>query len=69
VIEEAEAGIVRLIFALYLELGTVRDVEAELERRSIAIPGRTTRAGRIYGARSFSRGQLYKLLSQPDLLW
>jgi len=65
VIEEAEAGIVRLIFTLYLELGTVRDVEAELERRSIAIPGRTTRAGRIYGARSFSRGQLYKLLSNP----
>jgi len=65
VIEEAEAGIVRLIFALYLELGTVRDVEAELERRSIAIPGRTTKSGRVYGAKSFSRGQLYKLLSNP----
>ena len=65
VIEEAEAGIVRLIFALYLELGTVRDVEAELERRSVVIPGRTTKSGRIYGAKNFSRGQLYKLLSNP----
>ena len=65
VIEEAEAGIVRLIFTLYLELGTVRDVEAELERRSIIIPGRTTKSGRFYGAKSFSRGQIYKLLSNP----
>ena len=65
VIEEPEAEIVRLIYALYLERGTVRQVEAELNRRAIPMPGRTTKAGRIYGNRSFSRGQLYKLLSNP----
>jgi site-specific DNA recombinase len=65
VIAEAEAEIVRLIFALYLERGTVRDVDAELHRRAIAMPARTTKGGRTYGARGFSRGQLYKLLSNP----
>ncbi len=65
VIEEPEAEIVRLIFALYLDHGTVRQVEAELKHRAIPIPGRTTIAGRLYGNRSFSRGQLYKLLSNP----
>jgi len=65
VIEEHEAEIVRLIFALYLELGTVRQVETALENRMIAMPGRATKAGRIYGAKCFSRGQLYKMLSNP----
>ena len=65
VIEEPEAEIVRLIFALYLEHGAVRLVEAELNGRAIPMPGRTTKAGRIYGNRGFSRGQLYKLLSNP----
>ena len=65
VIEEAEASIVRAIFASYLELGTVRAVEAELTHRAFAMPGRTTQGGRLYGAKPFSRGQLYKLLSNP----
>ena len=65
VIEGPEAEIVRLIFALYLELGTVRKVAVELERRGQPIPARTTKAGRSYGAKSFSRGQLYKMLSNP----
>src|ERR671914_166322 len=65
VIDEAEAEVVRLIFALYLERGTVRDVEAELQRRAIARPARTTKGRRAYGAKGFSRGPLYKLLSNP----
>src|SRR5918999_5711061 len=54
VIDEGEAEIVRLIFALYLERGTVRDVEAELQRRAIAMSARTTKGGRSYGAKGFS---------------
>src|SRR5918999_563011 len=65
VIDEGEAEIVRLIFALYLERGAVRDVEAELQRQGIARPARTTKGGRAYGAKGFSRGPLYKLLSNP----
>jgi DNA invertase Pin-like site-specific DNA recombinase len=60
-----EASLVRTIFARYLELGTVRAVETELAARASAMPGRMTKAGRCYGARAFSRGQLYKLLSNP----
>ena len=62
---EVEASLVRTIFARYLELGTVRAVETELAARASAMPGRMTKAGRYYGARAFSRGQLYKLLSNP----
>ena len=65
IIEEVEASIVRTIFAHYLELGTVRAVETELACRPPAMPGRTTKAGRVYGARQFSRGQIYKLLAHP----
>jgi site-specific DNA recombinase len=65
VIEEPEAKIVRQIFSLYMELGTVRKVAVELERRALPIPARTTMGGRSYGAKSFSRGQLYKMLSNP----
>ncbi len=65
IIKDAEACIVRTIFAHYRELGTVRAVETELARRPPAMPSRTTKAGRVYGDRQFSRGQIYKLLSNP----
>ncbi len=56
--------IVRTIFAIYLELGTVRRVEAELTQRDFALPGRNAR-WTANGAKPFSRGQIYKLLSNP----
>jgi hypothetical protein len=66
VIHDAEADIVRTIFALYCETGSVAKVEAELARRGIARPESTAiTTGRAYGGRSFGRGEIYKLLSNP----
>ena len=66
VIHEAEAKIVRIIFNLYRQLGSVPKLEAELRKRGINRPPSTTMASkRIYGARAFMRGEIYKLLENP----
>jgi site-specific DNA recombinase len=66
VIHEAEAEIVRTIFALYTECSSVAKVQAELELRGIARPqSTTTTTGRSYGGRAFSRGEIYRFLSNP----
>jgi DNA invertase Pin-like site-specific DNA recombinase len=66
VIHGAEAKVVRTIFALYEQLGSVLKVEAELRRRGINRPPSTTMASkRTYGARPFMRGEIYKLLENP----
>jgi hypothetical protein len=65
VIDEAEAKIVHTIFDLYLKHGTVRAVHSELTRRGIGRPSGVSVNGHPYGGRPFSRGQLYKLLSNP----
>ena len=57
-----QAEIVRSIFALYLELGTVRQVEIQLRIEGIATPRRTSATGRAYGGQPLGRGQIYKLL-------
>jgi len=64
-VNETEAELVRTIFGLYLELGTVPAVEAELLRRSVVSPTRVTASGKIRGGRPFSRGHLFKLVSNP----
>jgi hypothetical protein len=66
VIHEPEAKVVRTIFQLYHQLGSVLKVEAELQRRGIKRPPSTTMTSkRIYGARPFMRGEIYKLLENP----
>ena len=66
VIDESEAKIVRRVFALYRQLGSVLKLEAELRRQSIHRPASTTMASkRVYGSRPFMRGELYKLLGNP----
>jgi site-specific DNA recombinase len=65
IIDETEADLVRMIVALYLKRGTVAAVEAELVGRKIASPRRNTTSGRSYGGRLLSRGQIYRLLSNP----
>ncbi len=64
-IVEEHAGIVRRIFAYYLDLGNVRLVVGELSREGIIAPERTATTGRMTGGRPFTRGQIYKLLSNP----
>ncbi len=61
-VNDAEAGIVRHIFARYLKLGSVHVLRDELERRGIRSKAWTTRAGRAMGGQVFNRGALYHLL-------
>ncbi|MHA6724321.1 recombinase family protein, partial [Sphingomonas sp. RS2018] len=65
VIVEREAEQVRDIFARYLRLGTVRLVADELVRDRLTTPPRVNGKGGTYGGCAWSRGQIYKLLSNP----
>ncbi|ALR19774.1 recombinase family protein [Sphingobium baderi] len=64
-IVEEHAEIVRHLFARYLDLGNVRLVACELTREGIIAPERIATTGRAIGGRPFTRGQIYKLLSNP----
>ena len=58
-----EAAIVRLIFARYVELGSVASLKAELDARGIVSKARISATGKSFGGKSFSRGALYRLLA------
>src|SRR5215468_829490 len=62
---EAEAGTVRTIFRLYLELGSVRKLKEEADQRGLRTKLRPGADIRIRGGRPFSRGHLYRLLASP----
>ena len=62
VINSVEAETVREIFRRYLALGNVRLLKVELDHRGIRSKARSAK-GRSFGACSFSRGALYKILS------
>jgi DNA invertase Pin-like site-specific DNA recombinase len=64
-IVDEHADLVRWIFQLYLDLGTVRGVCDELDRRGILKPLRISKAGKSYGGRPFGRGELYAMLANP----
>jgi len=65
VIVEAEAKTVRALFRLYLELGAVRLVKEEADRIGLKTKVRTGVDQRMLGGRPFSRGHIYRLLSNP----
>jgi site-specific DNA recombinase len=65
VIEEPEAEIVRYIFRRYHELGCVRLLKEDLDRRGVVSKRRTSKTGIGSGGHLFSRGALYALLSNP----
>lgn len=58
----------REIFALYCALGCVRRVKETLEARGLVTAPRVTRRARPAGGRPFSRGHLYRILSNPIYL-
>lgn len=68
-IHEDQALQVREIFKLYLACGSVREVKEELDRRGWRTPLRPFKEGakRSGGAgnRPFSRGNIYRMLSNP----
>lgn len=62
VIIDSEAEIVRAIFRLYAELGSVRLLKEELDVRGIKSKSWTSASGRLIGGKPFSRGALYLML-------
>ena len=65
VVDVENACKVRAIFALYRELGCVRQLKAELDRRGWTTATRRTRRADATGGRPFSRGHLYRILTNP----
>src|SRR4051812_10217997 len=65
VILHEEAETVRLIFARYRELGSVRLLKEDLDRQGARSKQRMYRDGTGVGGQPFSRGALYALLSNP----
>jgi DNA invertase Pin-like site-specific DNA recombinase len=65
VIDEREAETVRYIFRRYQELGCVRLLKEDLDRRGVVSKRRTSKTGIASGGHSFSRGALYALLLNP----
>ena len=59
----SETETVRYIFRRYQELGCVRLLKEDLDRRGILSKRRTSKGGIESGGRSFSRRALYALLS------
>jgi len=63
IVNEAEAETVRTLFRLYLKLGDVRCVQQEADRLGLRTKARKPNNGRRLGGAPFTRGHLYKLLS------
>ncbi len=61
-IVDSDAEVVRLIFARYLEVDSVFDLQNDLAANGIVTPVRSTAAGRRFGGTTFSRGQLFPML-------
>ena len=64
-IEPIQAERIRQIYRLYLDVGCVRLLKAEIDRLGWVTPSRTTRRANMAGGRPFSRGHLYRILSNP----
>jgi site-specific DNA recombinase len=64
-IVEEHAILIRDIYQRYFDLGNVRLVTEQLDAEGIRTPRRTTGTGRAFGDCRFTRGQIYKILSNP----
>jgi hypothetical protein len=64
-IDKPRAEMVRELYRLYLELGCVSALVAEIGRRGWVTSARITRREGAAGGRPFSRGHLYRILSNP----
>ena len=62
-INAEEAKMVRLLFTLYLKLGSVRALQAECHRLGLKTKERTLLDGRRIGGKALSHGHLYLILS------
>src|SRR5260370_15939330 len=64
-VNQEESKLVRHIYKRYLELGSVRLLKHDLDRRGIVSKIRVSKNGIRSGGRPFSRGALYELLANP----
>ena len=64
-IVEDHAILIRRLFTSYLELGSVSALKCRLDAAGLHVPERIDGAGRRCGGKPFSRGHLYKILSNP----
>ena len=64
-IVQDHAEIVRSLFLRYLEAGSVVRLKQHLDAEGFRLPVRIDGAGRSTGGGLFSRGHIYKLLSNP----
>jgi len=62
VLDPVEAQLVNRLFKLYLSLGCVRKLKAQLDEEGILTRRRTSARGNRSGGVSYSRGALYKIL-------
>ena len=62
---EDHAAIVRSLFRRYLEAGSVVRLKQQLDAEDFRLPVRIDGGGRSTGGGLFSRGHVYKLLSNP----
>ncbi|OWK27706.1 recombinase family protein [Sphingomonas mucosissima] len=62
VVIEEHAALVRHVFARYLALGSVRQLESELKHSGTVAPKRVTGSGKPMGGVPFTRGMLYLML-------
>ena len=65
VVNQEESKLVGHIYQRYLELGSVRLLKHDLDRRGIVSKIRVSKNGSHSGGRPFSRGALYELLANP----
>src|SRR6185437_8598768 len=63
VVDPAEAETVRYIYRRYMELGSVRELRDELDRKGVRSKVRVYQDGTKVGGYRFGRGALYALLS------
>ncbi|MDG6078935.1 recombinase family protein [Erythrobacter litoralis] len=64
-IDEEQAALIRSIFHRYLHVRNVRLLTEKLSQQGLNVPERVTGAGRKLGGSPFTRGQIYKILSNP----
>ena len=65
VVNQAEAEIVRSLFQAYVRLGNVRQLKQHADDLGHRTKTRTLTSGRVFEGKSFTRGRLYHLLSNP----
>jgi len=61
----AEANTIRTLYDLYERLGTVRAVKDEADRLGLRSRRRTSTSGRVSGGKSFDRGHIHHILTNP----